>query len=198
MKILIKFLIIIISFNSFLFANFAVDSIQEIRSKNTIRQKYEESCGAAALATLLNLQFSENRFNEKIILENLPKTKNNILFTDIISFEDLKITAEKLGFNTKSYKLQKNILNIIKYVPILVKIQRDIRTPHFAVIININANFFKIYDPQYGEFFINKSDFYNLWDIEDGGFVLILENATKLDEEIFKYNIINKYIFYDK
>lgn len=42
-------------FASNLHAQFAVKSYGELRNEQVIRQSYEESCGAASLATLINL-----------------------------------------------------------------------------------------------------------------------------------------------
>ena len=42
------------------YADFALKSYQEIKNARTIRQSYEASCGAASMATILNLIDKQN------------------------------------------------------------------------------------------------------------------------------------------
>ena len=44
----------------FLKAEFVVKSYQEIKNEKVVRQNYEESCGAASLATLINTLDANN------------------------------------------------------------------------------------------------------------------------------------------
>ena len=53
MEKILKTIIATIFFPLLLDAKFAVRSYQELRSSEVVRQSYEESCGAASLATLI-------------------------------------------------------------------------------------------------------------------------------------------------
>lgn len=64
MLLLRIFLLVFIT--NFAFA-FSVKSLQELHNQNVIRQQYEESCGASALATLLNF-FEFRQYSEQDIL----------------------------------------------------------------------------------------------------------------------------------
>ncbi|WP_232086797.1 cysteine peptidase family C39 domain-containing protein [Helicobacter winghamensis] len=87
---------------SFTFA-FSVKSLQELHNQNVIRQQYEESCGASALATLLNL-FELRQYSEQDILAFLNQK------TDMLSFKELQEVANTLGYTTKGFQLQREIL----------------------------------------------------------------------------------------
>ena len=65
-------------------SQFIVSSYYEIRNKNVVRQNYEESCGAASIATILNL-IDVKRYSENDILQKLKQNNNNI-GTNLISF----------------------------------------------------------------------------------------------------------------
>ena len=65
-KMLLLRIFLLIFITNFAFA-FSVKSLQELHNQNVIRQQYEESCGASALATLLNL-FELNNIANKIYL----------------------------------------------------------------------------------------------------------------------------------
>ncbi|TQR61634.1 hypothetical protein DMC01_00250 [Campylobacter troglodytis] len=69
----------------FLSAEFAVKSYQELKNKDLVKQNYEQSCGAASLATLLNM-IDVQKFSELEILQMMSEKK---LRTDMVSFADL-------------------------------------------------------------------------------------------------------------
>lgn len=165
-------------------AEFVVKSYAEIKNEKVIRQNYEESCGAASLATLINT-LDDNNLTELDLLKTMSGQK---LYTDMVSFADLNDAAKKLGYESKSYKVDRNILENIISVPILVKIEDDPRFPHFVVIINHKGDYLQILDPSYGEYISSKREFYSVWDrYNKGGFALII--APKGSLKTFMLNI---------
>ncbi len=168
----------------FLKAEFVVKSYQEIKNEKVIRQNYEESCGAASLATLINI-LDDSNLTE---LDLLKAMSGQQLYTDMVSFADLNDAVKKLGFQSKSYKIDRKILENIISVPILVKIEDDPRFPHFVVIINHKGNYLQILDPSYGEYISSKREFYSVWDrYNKGGFALIINPKKQLKD--YKLNL---------
>ncbi|EAL52498.1 bacteriocin resistance protein, putative [Campylobacter upsaliensis RM3195] len=168
----------------FLKAEFVVKSYQEIKNEKVIRQNYEESCGAASLATLINI-LDDSNLTE---LDLLKAMSGQQLYTDMVSFADLNDAVKKLGFQSKSYKIDRKILESIMSVPILVKIEDDPRFPHFVVIINHKGNYLQIFDPSYGEYISSKREFYSVWDrYKKGGFALIINPKKQLKD--YKLNL---------
>ncbi|MCR2101540.1 C39 family peptidase [Campylobacter upsaliensis] len=168
----------------FLKAEFVVKSYQEIKNEKVIRQNYEESCGAASLATLINI-LDDSNLTE---LDLLKAMSGQQLYTDMVSFADLNDAVKKLGFQSKSYKIDRKILESIMSVPILVKIEDDPRFPHFVVIINHKGNYLQIFDPSYGEYISSKREFYSVWDrYNKGGFALIINPKKQLKD--YKLNL---------
>lgn len=168
----------------FLKAEFVVKSYQEIKNEKVIRQNYEESCGAASLATLINI-LDDSNLTE---LDLLKAMSGQQLYTDMVSFADLNDAVKKLGFQSKSYKIDRKILENIISVPILVKIEDDPRFPHFVVIINHKGNYLQIFDPSYGEYISSKREFYSVWDrFKKGGFALIINPKKQLKD--YKLNL---------
>ncbi|TLD79335.1 peptidase C39, partial [Helicobacter sp. MIT 11-5569] len=146
---------------------FGVKSLQDLHNQNVIRQQFEESCGASALATLINL-FAFKQYTEQDILSLLNQK------TDMLSFKELQRTANALGYTTKGFQLQRHILEQTSY-PLLVRIEDDPRFPHFVVIINYQGDFIKVLDPNFGEYKSTKKEFYSIWDKnQTGGFALII------------------------
>ena len=158
-KVLKKF-IIIFFIPLALWAEFVVKSYQELKNERIVRQNYEESCGAASLATLLNL-IDDKKLSELDLLQVMSEKE---LYTDMVSFADLNDAVKKLGYESKAYKIDKEILKKLVNVPMLVKIEDDPRFPHFVVIINHKGNYLQVLDPSHGEYISSKSQFFSIWD----------------------------------
>ncbi|EGK7482635.1 peptidase C39 [Campylobacter upsaliensis] len=184
MEKILKIVLVMTLLPLFLKAEFVVKSYQEIKNEKVIRQNYEESCGATSLATLINI-LDDSNLTE---LDLLKAMSGQQLYTDMVSFADLNDAVKKLGFQSKSYKIDRKILESIMSVPILVKIEDDPRFPHFVVIINHKGNYLQIFDPSYGEYISSKREFYSVWDrYNKGGFALIINPKKQLKD--YKLNL---------
>lgn len=165
-------------------AEFAVKSLQELRNQRVVRQNYEESCGASSLATLINL-IDNQKLSELDLLKIMSEKE---LFTDMISFADLEEAVKKKGFKANSFRIDRQNLDKILNIPLLVKIEDDPRFPHFVVIINHKGSFIQVFDPSYGECISYKREFYSVWDKNNkGGYVLVVLPKKALKE--FELNL---------
>ena len=181
-----KLLYILAFFPLTLWAEFVVKSYQELKNENMIRQNYEQSCGAASLATLLNM----SNFKQFTELEILQAMNEKALNTDMVSFSQLITTLEKLGFEGGAYQIQRTSLDKLVGLPLLVKIEDDPRFPHFVIIINHKGDFLQILDPNSGAYISSKREFFSLWDRDKkGGFVLMVPSKTQKQS---KLNLPNK------
>lgn len=166
-----------------LFAEFKVKSFLEIKYIDVVKQTYEESCGASALATLFNL-YGFNT-NEKVLIEKLETT-------DVVTFNDLQKVALTFEFNSKGYKISKEIFEDIN-VPVIARIVRKMDYPHFVVVQNLDKNSVIILDPNAGKFVISKREFYSYWIDKDSNFILVVlpknrdKEFKKLDSFLVKY-----------
>ncbi|HEF3109862.1 TPA: C39 family peptidase [Campylobacter jejuni] len=179
LKILLFLSILVLSAK----AEWVVKSYQEIKNEIVIRQTYEQSCGASSLATLLNI-LDDRKFDELKLLKTMSGQN---LYTDMVSFADLNDAVKKLGYESNSYQINRENLDKLVNIPMLVKIEDDPRFPHFVVIINHKGNYLQILDPSHGEYISSKSQFFSIWDrYNKGGYVLIV--APKKDLKSFKLN----------
>ncbi|HDZ5066327.1 TPA: C39 family peptidase [Campylobacter jejuni] len=164
-------------------AEWVVKSYQEIKNERVIRQTYEQSCGASSLATLINM-LDDQKFNELKLLKIMSGQK---LYTDMVSFADLSDAVKKLGYESNSYQINRESLDKLVNIPMLVKIEDDPRFPHFVVIINYKGAYLQVLDPSHGEYISSKSQFYSVWDrYNKGGYALII--ASKKELKPFKLN----------
>lgn len=166
-----------------LFAEFKVKSFLEIKYIDVVKQTYEESCGASALATLFNL-YSYDTDEKELI--------NKLQTTDIVTFNDLQKVALDFDFNAKGYKISKEIFEDIT-VPVIARILRKMDYPHFVVVQNLDRNSVIILDPNAGKFLISKKEFYSYWIDKESNFILVAlpkdkkKEFKKLDSFLVKY-----------
>jgi len=180
--------IIIVNLN----AEFVVRSYKELRNRGMIRQSYEESCGAASIATLINNLDFKN-ISEKDTLEQM-RENNKDLNTDMVSFKQLQDAAAKLGYESKGYQISRELLNKLN-IPVLVKIESDPRYPHFVVVINHPGDFITVLDPSFGKYISSKNEFYSVWDKNNqGGYALILAPNNDFKRE-YNIELPNKSLF---
>lgn len=171
-----KVLIALFSLFSLLFADFAVLSMQEIRSKGVVRQNYEESCGASALATLINL-WDFTQFSELDMIQYLS-TNEEEANTNMVSFLDLEQVLHQLQYQVKSYRINRDSFLKITF-PLLVKIEDDPRFPHFVVVVNHEGDYLSIFDPSFGVYTSTKQEFFSIWDKDHkGGYALAIAPKT--------------------
>lgn len=165
-------------------AEFVVKSYQELKNEGVIRQNYEQSCGASSLATIVNLIDDEN-LSEFDVLKLMSEQE---LQTDMVSFADLETVLSKLGYENKSYKINKENLDKLVNIPMIVKIEDDPRFPHFIVLIKHKGDFLEILDPSHGRYISSKREFLRLWDKEGkGGFALLVK--AKKEKKDFRLNL---------
>ncbi|RAX56230.1 peptidase C39 [Helicobacter monodelphidis] len=174
-------------------AEFIVKSYQELKNQKVVRQNYEQSCGASSLATLLNL-IDKKQYTELDLLKVMSQKE---LYTDMVSFADLKSAIQTLGYEGQSYKIHQDNLELLIQVPLLVKIEDDPRFPHFVVIINQKGNYLEVLDPSHGSYISSKSQFFSIWDRhKKGGFALVV--VPKAGPGEYKLNIPSSKVHFEK
>lgn len=165
-------------------AEFVVKSYQELKNEGVIRQNYEQSCGASSIATIVNLIDDQN-LSEFDVLKLISEQE---LQTDMVSFADLETVLSKLGYENKSYKINKENLDKLVNIPMIVKIEDDPRFPHFIVLVKHKGDFLEILDPSHGRYISSKREFLRLWDKEGkGGYALLVK--AKKEKKDFRLNL---------
>jgi predicted double-glycine peptidase len=113
--------------------------LKELRDQYVVKQQFDFSCGAAALATLLTYYFGDPTSEQdvlKLLMAQLPKDdklqKTRIGF----SLLDLKHIAEAKGYRAAGFKLTIEQLMQLA-APVIVFVQ-PLGYPHFAVLRGID------------------------------------------------------------
>lgn len=125
-----------------------VVSLREARYRNVIPQKYDLSCGAASLATILNFFYNHRVDEVDIIKHILEHGDAPEIRAKGFSLLDLKTYALKQGFLADGYKVDLTKLRQLK-VPVIILFKSGSYS-HFVVLKGIMHGNAYIADPAYG------------------------------------------------
>jgi uncharacterized protein len=140
-----------------------VRSLLEIREEGVIVQKWETSCAAAALATVLT--FSKNDpVTEKFVAERMLRTTDpiKVKIRGGFSMLDMKRFVETRGLNGIGYKhLSFDDLLALDAPIVPIDFQGN---PHFVVVRGLNGDGdVHLADPAFGNHAISAEKFKSVW-----------------------------------
>lgn len=147
-----------------------VESLLESRQTNVVIQRWDLSCGAAALATILTYQHGDN-VPEKIIAESMLRRTDplKVKVKGGFSLLDLKRFAESRGFKGTGY-LKLTTKNLVELGPTIVPVNLGDYN-HFVVFRGIVGNKVLLADPAFGNRTIDINTFEKSW-LQNIGFVV--------------------------
>lgn len=147
-------------------ADTPVKSLLEMRQQHVIVQKFDLSCGAAALATVLNFQFGDH-VTETEINSGLIRRKEYIENPELVrirqgfSLLDLKRFVDARGYKGVGYG-QLELPDLVKLAPIIVPVS-PIGYNHFVVFRGIMHDEVLLADPAYGNRTMPTDKFNHIW-----------------------------------
>jgi predicted double-glycine peptidase len=144
----------------------AVRSLLEMRHENVVIQKWDLSCGAATLATLLKYQHGED-VTEKDVAIGLMKREEYIRNPQLVRYRegfsllDLKRYADARGYKGMGYgKLQLD--DLLAKAPLIVPISIN-GYNHFVIFRGMLRDRVLVADPAWGNRTIPVADFMKHW-----------------------------------
>jgi uncharacterized protein len=150
-------------------------SVKEARYKSTIHQRYDFSCGSAAVATLLTYQYGYP-VNEQVAFEQMythgDRQKIN---KEGFSLLDIKRFLDANGFQADGYKVPLDKL-VEENLPAIVLIDEK-GYHHFVVVKGLRNNRVLVGDPARGTRVIAEDKFKTLWKNE---LVFVIHNRRNL------------------
>lgn len=173
-----------------------VQSVLEIRHDRVMIQKWDLSCGAAALATLLRYQFSEP-VTEKEIAGALMGRAEYVEHPELIqvregfSFLDLKRYVQSYrgaGLYTGEGLGQLDLNDLIERAPLMVAVNA-LGYNHFVVFRGVMGDRVLVADPAWGNRTMTIDKFQRMWldygePIGHVGFVVEHANGQKLPNRL--------------
>jgi len=185
-QVLIRLLLLIaLTLNAEESTNFKVAPFSALKLKGTILQGFELSCGAAALATIMNLYGEQ--IGEKQVLDKASTT-------DMLSFSEMAKISKEFGFNASGYKIDTAIFESLK-VPVIARIDNRENYSHFVVVMNHSGDFVSILDPSFGSYVQSKKEFFQWWNEETYGYILVVMPEKVASFPTIPLNIPNRTLF---
>ncbi|GAA4021235.1 C39 family peptidase [Actimicrobium antarcticum] len=126
----------------------AVRSMTELRFRNLVRQEQDFSCGAAALATLLQNVYGRSISERAVIADMLRNTDPQRAREQGFSLLDMKQYVERIGLRGHGYTVDMASLRAVK-IPVIA-LQDNGRSRHFVVIKKVIGDTVFIADPALG------------------------------------------------
>lgn len=151
-------------------------SMIDFRDENLVRQQYDYSCGAAALATLLQFGLGDSVTEREIIadlLTGLSDTATDVRQKEGFSLFDLQQVAEKRGYAAQGFQLEPQYIAQLNG-PVIVFLE-TLGYKHFAVLKGVRGDRVYLADPSRGNIRMPAYRFLEAWMRGGRGVVFVVE-----------------------
>jgi predicted double-glycine peptidase len=144
----------------------SVRSLLELRQENVVIQKWDLSCGAAALTTLLNYQHGES-LTEREVAKGLMRRDEYVKNPELVqiregfSLLDLKRYVVSRGYRGVGYGKQ-NLDDLIRKAPVMVPLNLH-GYNHFVIFRGVAGNRVLLADPAWGNRTLVVDKFLDAW-----------------------------------
>ena len=145
------------------FGSFSVKakSLHEMRWDSVIRQKYDFSCGSAAVATLLTYHYNLPTDEEEVFQAMIKVGDRAKIQQHGFSMLDMKRYLDSRGFRSDGFKMSLDKLIKIGMPGITLLNTQGYR--HFVVVKGLDANHVLIADPAVGSVVVPREHFETIW-----------------------------------
>lgn len=152
-------------------------SLKDLRDHRLVRQRFDYSCGAAALATLLWYGFGHQVTEREVlrdVFQPLIGDEEDLRKEEGLSLLDLQRVAQARGFRAQGFRLPPEYLPQLGG-PVIVFIKPR-GYEHFAVLRGVRGDRVYLADPSRGNIRIPVYTFLDTWLGEDGkGIIFVAE-----------------------
>ena len=160
-------------------------SIRDLRDQNLVKQRFDFSCGAAALATLLRYGFGDDVTEGQILVQLFDLLSDNEKATarsSGFSLLHLQRVAQARGNAADGFRLEPAQLSLLAG-PVIVFIEpRGYK--HFAVLRGMRGDRVYLADPSRGNIRMPMYAFLDSWLQDDGkGIIFVVEPKSGLPEK---------------
>ncbi len=162
-------------------------SMKDLRDQRLVKQRFDYSCGAAALATVLRYGFGDEVTERDILTELfdlLPEDEEGLRRKEGFSLLDLQHVAQARGYKAQGFRLEPQYLAKLGG-PVIVFIEpRGYK--HFAVLRGVRGDRVYLADPSRGNVRMPAYRFLDGWLGEaDKGIIFVIEPKDGLPEGEF-------------
>lgn len=138
-----------------------VESQSESRWRTVVRQRYDFSCGSAAVATLLGYHYATPIGEDTVFREMYIAGDQDKIRAEGFSMLDMKRFLDRRGLQTDGFRLDLDKLAALQVPAIVLVNTRGYR--HFVVVRGVQADRVLLADPAAGNVAITRSEFERIW-----------------------------------
>ena len=140
-----------------------IRSLKEIRSEGVVRQKWDVSCGAAALSTVLTYDFKDPTPETAIVVWILHRVDaGRVRSRGGFSLLDLKHFAEARGYHAEGFSGMTIEDLVLEKTSVITPIKAK-GVDHFVVVKGVVAGHVLLADPAFGNMTMRVDQFQALW-----------------------------------
>jgi uncharacterized protein len=140
-----------------------IRSLKEIRGEGVVRQKWDMSCGAAALSTVLTYDFKDPTPETAIVVWILHRVDaGRVRSRGGFSLLDLKHFAEARGYHAEGFSGM-TIEDLALEKSSVITPIRSKGMDHFVVVKGFVAGHVILADPAFGNMTMRVDQFQHLW-----------------------------------
>lgn len=154
----------------------SLKSVLDFRDENLIRQQYDYSCGAAALATLLHFGLGDPVTEQQIVADlfaGLAQGDAAAREKEGFSLFDLQQVARKRGYKAEGFRLEPQYIAQLNG-PVIVFLE-TLGYKHFAVLKGVRGDRVYLADPSRGNIRMPAYRFLDAWMRDGVGIVFVVE-----------------------
>lgn len=152
-----------------------VNSMRDVRFINTLRQKYDFSCGSAALATLLTHHYSYSISEQDVFKEMYERGDQAKIRKEGFSLLDMKAYLDARGFQADGFVADVEQLQVAG-IPAIALVKEN-GYFHFVVVKGLREGRILIGDPSSGTRAMPQSQFKEMW---VNRILFVIRNKTEL------------------
>jgi len=156
-----------------------VVSMREARFQTIILQKYDYSCGSAALASLLTYHYDRPTTEQDVFKSMFDTGDQEKIQKEGFSLLDMKTHLARQGLVADGYKMTLDKLEKLG-VPVITLINTG-GYRHFVIIKGIRGDDVVLGDPAQGVIIVDRAAFEPAW----SGVVLVIRNEASKGKEHF-------------
>ena len=162
-------------------ARLSVMSWSEIPFRSVIHQKYDFSCGSAAVATMLSYHYGRRTGEDEVFSAMWHLGDQQAIRKEGFSMLDMKIYLDSLGYEARGFRITPEQLKKIDKPAIVLLNIRGYR--HFVVVKGFSDDRVLVGDPMFGINQYSLAEFASLWN------GIVLQITDDRAEQLAVYNL---------
>jgi len=160
-------------------ATVKITSLKELKFRRTVQQRYDFSCGSAALSTLLTYHYEDQVPESKIFMSMYNAGDKDKIRREGFSLLDMKNYLQRRGYQSDGYRIS---LDKVRQVGVPALVLINIRGyKHFVVLKGVTAKSVLLGDPALGARVMTRKEFEASWN----GLVFLVRSRKDVAERHF-------------